>query len=265
MREPLGQRIIIEKVGGADGSIGVGRAARARPDGYTICLGIMDTHVLNGAFYSLPYDVLHDFVPIAALGSTSSVLLGRQSIPANDLGELLGWMKDHPNQASAGLNSISLRLLALVFQKQTATQFTVVPYRAGGELAKDFMAGQIDLSFGPVGALPRLPAGTFKAYAVTSDARLATAPDIPTFAEMGLPALSFSTWLGLFAPKGAPNDIIAKLNSAAIEALADPGYDPDFPIFGLRFSRASNRRPRRWPPCKRPMPRNGGRSLRSSG
>jgi tripartite-type tricarboxylate transporter receptor subunit TctC len=183
----------------------------------------MDTHVLNGAFYSLPYDELHDFVPIAALGSTSLVLRGRPSIPANDLGELLGWLKDHPNQASAGLNSISTRLLALAFQKQTATQFTVVPYRAGGDLLKDFMAGQIDLTFGPVAGLPLLPAGTFKAYAVTSDARLTTARDIPTFAEMGLPALSFSTWLGLFAPKGAPNDIIAKLNSAAIEAMADPG------------------------------------------
>jgi tripartite-type tricarboxylate transporter receptor subunit TctC len=222
MQERLGQRILIENVGGADGSIGVGRAARARPDGYTICLGLMDTHVLNGAFYSLPYDVLHDFAPVAALGSSSTVLLGRQSIPANDLGALLGWLKDHPNQASAGMNSISFRLLALAFQKQTATQFIIVPYRAGGELTKDFMAGQIDLSFGPVGILPRLPAGTFKAYAVTSEVRLATAPDIPTFAEMGLAALSFSEWFGLFAPKGVPNDIIARLNATTIEAIADP-------------------------------------------
>jgi tripartite-type tricarboxylate transporter receptor subunit TctC len=148
MREPLGQPVIIENIGGADGSIGVGRTARARPDGYTICLGIDGTFVLNGAFYSLPYDVLTDFAPISPLATGPIVFIARKTMPAQNLRELIAWLKAHPNQASAGMNTLGFRLEAARFQKQTGTQFTIVPYRAAGSLIADLVAGQIDLGLG---------------------------------------------------------------------------------------------------------------------
>ena len=222
MKDSLGQPIIIENVGGADGNIGVGRAAHARPDGHTIVLGSMSTHVLNGAFYSLQYDVLNDFAPIAAVATTPFVLVAKKSMPGRDLNELIVWMKANPNKASAAVPTGSVHLVTAFFQKETGTRFTHVPYRGGAQLAVDLVAGHIDLSFRGLDLLPLVRAGSLKAYAVTSDTRTALAPDIPTFGEMGLPALSFSTWFGLFAPKGTPSDIISKLNAAVIEAPADP-------------------------------------------
>jgi tripartite-type tricarboxylate transporter receptor subunit TctC len=222
MRVSLGQTIIIENVSGADGSIGTGRAARARPDGYTINLGLRADHVLNGAFYSLPFDVLNDFAPISPLLTSPLVLFARKTMPAKDLRELIAWLNANPDKASLGIVSIGIRLLALSFQKETGTHFALVPYRGIPPAMQDLLAGQIDLLFSAPDGLSLMRAGSIKAYAVTSDSRLAIAPDIPTFAEMGLPEFSGSAWLGLFAPKGTSNDIIGKLNAAAVEALADP-------------------------------------------
>jgi tripartite-type tricarboxylate transporter receptor subunit TctC len=236
MRGALGQPVIIENVGGADGSIGVGRAARAQPNGYTICLGNDTTFVLNGAFYSLPYDVLNDFVPISPLATGAVVIVARKTMPVENLSELIAWLKTHPNQASAGMNSLSFRLLAERLQKQTGAQFTIVPYRAAGSVIADLVAGQIDLAVGTLTThLPQLRTGSEKAYAVAGETRSALAPDIPTFAEMGFAALTYSNWYALFAPRGTPKDIIGKLNAAAVEGLADPaarsrlteiGYEP---------------------------------------
>jgi tripartite-type tricarboxylate transporter receptor subunit TctC len=220
LRGSLGQPVIIENVSGADGSIGTGRAARAKPDGYTIDLGSMSTHVLNGALYSLQYDVLNDFTPIFPLYRASYVLFARKTMPMKDLNELIAWLKANPGKASIGIPTVSFRLLSVLFQNQTGTQFTLVPYR--GLATPDLVAGHIDLAFGPLTELPLMRAGSIKAYAVTSDMRLASAPDIPTFGEMGLPDVSLTIWAGLFAPQGTPKDIIGKLNAAAVEALADP-------------------------------------------
>jgi tripartite-type tricarboxylate transporter receptor subunit TctC len=223
MRAPLGQRIVVENVGGADGSIGVGRAARAPPDGYTICLSIDGAFVLNGAFYSLPYDLLNDFAPIAPMVSGPIVLVARTTMPAKDVIELVAWLKAHPGEASAGMNTLGFHLLAARFQKETQTQFTIVPYRAAGAIVQDLVAGRIDLAIATMTThLSMIRAGSEKAYAVASAARAALMPDIPTFAEMGLPALTLANWYGLFAPRGTPNDVIGKLNAAAVEALADP-------------------------------------------
>jgi tripartite-type tricarboxylate transporter receptor subunit TctC len=222
MRRSLGQPVIIENVAGADGSIGTGRAARARADGYTIGLGVMSTHVLNGAFYSLPYDVLNDFAPIAPLSAVPAVFFARKTIPARDLNELIEWLKANPNKASAGIFSIAGRLLTTFFQKATETKFAIVPYRGGAPALQDLVAGQIDLFLAGVPAdLPLMRSGSIKAYAVTSVMRLAAAPEIPTVAELKLPALSFSTWVGLFAPKGTPGEIVARLNAAVVDALGD--------------------------------------------
>jgi tripartite-type tricarboxylate transporter receptor subunit TctC len=160
MGNSLAQPVIIENVTGADGSIGIGRAARARPDGYTIDLGILSTHVLNGAFYSLPYDVLNDFVPIVPLIRSALILVGRRTLPTKDLRELIEYLKANPNRATAGVQLVSLRLLGRYFQQQTATQFTLVPYRGTAPALQDLLAGQIDLLFaGPDSGLPHVQGG----------------------------------------------------------------------------------------------------------
>jgi tripartite-type tricarboxylate transporter receptor subunit TctC len=222
MRGPLGQSVIVENVGGAEGNIGTGRAARARPDGYTIDLGVMTTHVLNGALYSLPYDVLNDFAPISLAVTTFRVLFARKTMPADTVSELIAWLKANPNKAAAGFGATGPHLLSIAFRKETGTEFALVPYRGASPTMQDLVAGQIDLYFGPSEALPLARAGSIKAYAVTSSKRLAVAPNIPTFNELGLPALSHSEWYALFAPKGTPKDIVGRLNAAAVEALADP-------------------------------------------
>ena len=223
MQARLGQRIVVENVGGADGSLGVGRTARAPPDGYTVCLGIDGTFVLNGAFYSLPYDLLNDFAPIAPLATGPIVLVARTTMPAKDVIELVAWLKAHPGEASAGMNTLGFHLLAARFQKETQTQFTIVPYRAAGAIVQDVMAGRIDLAFATLTThMSMIRSGSEKAYAVASATRSALMPDLPTFAEVGLPALTYANWYGLFAPRGTPNEVVGKLNAAAVEALADP-------------------------------------------
>jgi tripartite-type tricarboxylate transporter receptor subunit TctC len=232
MKGSLGQPIIIENVTGADGSIGVGRAARAKPDGDTISIGNMSTHVLNGAWYSLQYDVLNAFAPISPLVTTPLVLIARKTIPAKDLRELIAWLKANPG-ASVGVPSVTFRLISAFFQKETGTQFTLVPYRGSAPARQDLVAGQIDLLFDQPDALALVRAGSIKAYAVTSDARVTLAPGIPTFAEIGLPALSWSGWYGFFAPRGTPKDVIDKLNAATEDALADPAVRSRLADLGL--------------------------------
>ena len=222
MAKSLGQPIIIENVSGADGTIGVSRAARAKPDGHVISLVTMSTFVLSSPLYSPPYDIFNDFAPIAPLATTPFVLFTRNSMPARDLNELIAWLKANPNKVSAGITTVGYRLLMTVFQKETGTQFTLVPYRGAASEMQDLVAGQIDLLFDSLVQLPLVRAGIIRAYGVTSSARMALAPNIPTFAEMGLSALSHTAWLGLFAPKGTPAGIISNLNAATMEALANP-------------------------------------------
>jgi tripartite-type tricarboxylate transporter receptor subunit TctC len=222
MRRSLGQPIIIENVSGANGSVGSSRLARARPDGYMIGQGNMSTHVLNGAFYSLPYDVINDFAPIALLYRTAPSVLGRKTLPANDLIELIAWLKANPNKSMAVV-SAGTRLLATLLQQQTGTHFTLVPYRGSAPAIQDLIAGQIDLSIDfPFTSGPLVRNGSIKGYVVTRDTRSEQAADIPTFAEMGFPALTYFEWTGLFAPRATPRDVISKLNAAVVEALADP-------------------------------------------
>jgi tripartite-type tricarboxylate transporter receptor subunit TctC len=168
MRGSLRQPIIIENVGGGDGSIGAGRAARARPDGYTIDLGYLGNHVLNGAFYPLQYDVLNDFAPILPLAASPQVLFARKTFPANDLNELIVWLKANPNKASAGISTVDHRITTAFFQKETGTRFTLVPYRGSAPAVQDLVAGQIDLLFNTLDRLPLVRTGGIKAYAVTS-------------------------------------------------------------------------------------------------
>jgi tripartite-type tricarboxylate transporter receptor subunit TctC len=234
MRGPLGQPIIIENVTGAEGSIGAGRVARARPDGYTITIGFLGSHVVNGAYYSLPYDAINDFAPISLLVTFPIVLFARKTMPAQSLNELIAWLKANPN-VSAGTFAAGQRLLCAFFRKETMTQFTLVPYRGEAAATQDLIAGQIDLLFSSPDSLPLARSGSIKAYAVTGDTRSVLAPEIPTMAEMGWPSVSYSTWFGFFAPKATPREIISRLNAAAVEALADPAVRSRFIDLGLEI------------------------------
>jgi len=226
MRVPLGQPVIIENVGGgANGSIGVGRVARAAPDGYTLGIGQWGTHVANGAVYALPYDLMKDFEPVALLSSNPLLILAKKAMPANDLTELIAWLKASPNKASQGIAGVGAigHVAGILFQNATGTRYQFVPYRGAAQVMQDLMAGEIDMNFdSPVNSLPQVRAGSAKAYAVTAKSRSASAPEIPTVDEAGLPGLYLSFWEAFWVPKGTPKDIIAKLNSAVVEALADP-------------------------------------------
>jgi len=235
MTKSLGQNVVIENVGGADGSVAAGRVARARPDGYTINLGSIGTQALNGAYYSLPYDVLKDFAPISLLVTIPVLFFARKTLPASNLSELIAWLKSNPNRASVGRASLPYHLVAALFQKETGTQFAIIPYRGGAPAVQDLLAGQIDLVISTPDKLPLVRDGSIKVFAVTSDTRIAAAPDVPTFVEMGLPALSYSDWTALFAPKGTPTAVVGKLNAAAVEALADPIVRSRLADLGFEF------------------------------
>jgi tripartite-type tricarboxylate transporter receptor subunit TctC len=225
MQTRLGQSVVVENVGGAGGSIGTGRVARATPDGYTFVLGIWNTHVANAVTYALDYDVVNDFTPIALCAAAPLVLVARKTIPANDLPGFIAWLKANPDKAtmaSIGVGSPD-QLLAVVMKKETGTRFTSVPYRGAGPAVQDVVAGHVDMAFlNTATTLPLVHAGSIKAFGVTSLKRIAVAPEIPTMDEAGLPGFSFSLWAALFAPHGTPSDIIDKLNAAAVGALHDP-------------------------------------------
>ena len=225
MREPLGQPVIIENVAGAAGNIGVGRVARALRDGQTLIFGNFATHVLNGAVYSLPYDLLNDFEPISLVATDSLLIVAKNAMVAKDLNELIAWLKANPDkasQATTGSGGVA-HVAGLLFQKQTGTRFPFVPYRGLGPAMQDLIAGQIDLMIDPVGnSLNHVRAGAIKVYAVTSENRMAAAPDIPTADEAGLPGFFMSNWQALFGPKGTPKDVIAKINAAVVTALDNP-------------------------------------------
>jgi tripartite-type tricarboxylate transporter receptor subunit TctC len=225
MRAVLGQPVIIENISGAAGNIGTGRVARAAPDGHTLVLGYWGTHVVNGAIYKLPYDVIRDFEPVARLPGQPLLVAAKKAMPANDMPQLIPWLRSNPNKASqgtAGTGSIG-HIAGLFFQRETGTRFQFVPYRGVAPIMQDLVAGQIDMAFPvPVTAMSQVRAGLIKAYAVTATSRLLIAPDIPTVDEAGVPGLHLSLWQGLWAPKGTPSHAIAKLNDSVVLVLADP-------------------------------------------
>jgi tripartite-type tricarboxylate transporter receptor subunit TctC len=223
MRSSLGQTVIIENVTGADGSIGVGRVARAAPDGYTLSIGQWSTHVLNGAAYTLAYDLLKDFEPVALLATNPEVIVTNTAVPAKDLAELIAWLKPNQGNVSVGMASMSHRVAAVYFQNSTGARFVLVPYRGAGPAMQDLVAHQIEMMFDQAAnSLPQLRNRTIKAYAVTARERLASAPDIPTVDEAGLPGFYIAVWTALWAPAGTSKAAVARLNAAVVEALASP-------------------------------------------
>jgi tripartite-type tricarboxylate transporter receptor subunit TctC len=225
MRIALGQPILIDNITGASGVIGVGRAARSDPDGYTVSVGNWPTHVVNGATFTLQYDLLHDFEPVALLSSNPYVVVGRNGLLAKNLQELIAALKANPERLTLGTAGIGSgqHVSGIYFQGATGTTLRFVPYRAGSsDIMKDLVGGHIDLTFDQaISALPYVRNGQIKAYAITASARLAAAPDIPAIDEAGVRGVYISTWSGLWVLKGTPRNVIQTLTNAAMEALAD--------------------------------------------
>jgi tripartite-type tricarboxylate transporter receptor subunit TctC len=225
MARSLGQQVIVENVSGAAGTIATGKVVHAAPDGYTLSIGHYGTHAVNELVYSLPYDLVQDFAPIALVASSPYLIVSSTTIPATDLKGLIGWLKANPDREVASMNGPGSagQLLALKFQNITGLHFRLVAYR-GGDAAStpDLLAGRLPMKFAqPADSLPRIRSGQMRAYAVTAKSRLSAAPDIPTTDEAGLPDFHVSVWHGLWVPKGTPQPVIAKLNTAVREALAD--------------------------------------------
>jgi tripartite-type tricarboxylate transporter receptor subunit TctC len=224
MRGSLGQPVIIENVPGANGSIGVGRLARASSDGYTFGFGGWPTNVVNGAIYKLSYDLISDFQPIALLTTQPYLIISRKSIPADDLNGLIAWLKSNPDRASAATQGPggASHVSGLLFQTLSGTRFQFVPYRGGSAAVQDLIAGQIDMMIASAGdAAEQVRAGTIKAHALTAESRLPAVPNVPTVDEAGLPGFYFSAWTALWAPARVSGEVIQRLNAAAANALAD--------------------------------------------
>jgi len=233
MRPLLGQPVIIENVGGAGGSIAVGRLARAAPDGHTIDIGQWDTHV-GSIIYPLTYDLQKDFEPIGLVSVNPQLMVAKKALPADDLKGLVAWMKANPGKITFVNQNAAAQVTGILFEQATGQKVQFIPYRGAGPAMTDLVSGQVDLLVvqGAV-ALPQVRGGTIKAIANLSPQRSASMPDIPTSDETGVPGLYMSGWFGFFAPKGTPKDIIAKLNSAMIQALADPAVRARFTELGL--------------------------------
>jgi len=225
MRGTLGQTIVIENVTGASGSLGVGRVARAAPDGYTLGIGQVSSNGFNGAVYQLPYDLLKDLAPVALLTTAPMWIIGKSALAADNVKDLVAWLKANPDKASmaaVGWGSAS-HVCGVYFQNQIGTRFTFVPYRGAAPANQDLVAGQIDL-FCPEASnsLPLLKGGKVKAFAVLSRHRWAAAPEVPTMDEAGLPGLYIPFWHGFFVAAGTPKEIVGRLNAAAVAAVTDP-------------------------------------------
>jgi len=225
MSAALGQTVFVENTAGAAGTIGVTRAARAAPDGYTVLWGMWGTNVANGAIYNLDFDLINDFEPIALVATQPFLIDARKTLPPGNLKELVAWLKQNGDKTTMGNSGVGSpsHVAGVLMQNMVGVKWQMVSYRSAGLATQDLLAGTIDILLDtPAVSLPHVKSGDLKTYGVTAKTRLATAPDIPTTDEAGLPGYYFYFWHALWAPKGTPKDIIAKLNAAVQTTLADP-------------------------------------------
>ena len=225
MSNILHQPVVVENVAGAAGTIGVTRAERSAPDGYTILWGMWGTNVANGAIYDLGFDLLNDFEPVALAATQPFLIDARKTMPANNLKELIAWLKENSAKTTMGTSGVGSpsHVAGVLMENMLGLHWQMISYRSAGLATNDLLAGITDLQLDtPAVSLPHVKSGALKAYAVTAKKRIAVAPEIPTTDEAGMPGYYFSFWHALWAPKGTPKDIVAKLSAAAMAALADP-------------------------------------------
>jgi tripartite-type tricarboxylate transporter receptor subunit TctC len=238
MKTVLGQAILIENVTGAGGSIGVGRVVHATPDGYTVGFGHLGTHVANGAVYKLPYDLVTDLEPVVLLPSNPMIIVSTNAVPAKSLAELIAWLKARPTPATAGTAGAGSgsHIAGLYFENTAGIKLQYVPYRGTAPALNDLVAGQIDVMIDQTSnSITQVRAGTIRAYAVTGDKRVESAPDIPTTDEAGLPAFHMTLWSGFWVPRSTPPEVVARLNAAAIDALNDSEVRKKLENLGLQM------------------------------
>ncbi len=246
MRPILGQAIVIENVGGAAGSLGVGRAVRSAADGYTLSIGTSTTHMLTGGLYALQFELLKDLEPVIQIGSEPLLIVGKKAFPADDLKGLIGWLKAHPDKASVGIAGVGAtgHLTGIALQRETGTSFQFVPYRGNGPAMQDLLSGQIDFMIEPSSNFRSLlAAGSVKPFAITGRTRLKSSPDIPTADEAGLPGFVTTLWYGLWVPKDTPKEIVAKLNATMVQVLADPLVQKRFEELGIEITQLAQQSP----------------------
>ena len=238
MRTTLGQNLVIENVTGAAGSLGVGRVVRAAPDGYTVSIGHLGTHVANGAIYRLGYDLVADLEPVVLLPSNPMIIVSRNAVPAKTLKELIEWLKAKPTPATAGTAGAGSgsHIAGLYFENVTGIKLQYVPYRGTAPALTDLVAGQIDIIIDQTSnSIAQVRAGTIRAYAVTDDKRVESASDVPSTDEAGLSGFHMTLWSGLWVPKDTPKEIVARLNAAAVDAMNDPAVRKKFEDLGLQM------------------------------
>ena len=237
MQRSLGQSVVIENVAGAAGSVGAGRVARATPDGYTLLIGPgLSTNVINPAIYNLDYNTVTDFEPVALLCFVPNMLVSRQDVPADDLKGLVAWLKADPDKALQGTSGVGSlgHLAGIIFQKATGTSYQFIPYRGLGPAMQDLVAGRVDLMIDvPINSLPYVRDGKLKAYAILGEQRVTIAPEVPTADEAGVPGVHLQNWYSIYAPKGTPKDVVARLNAACVETLADQALRDRLAGFGF--------------------------------
>ena len=246
MRHELGQPIIAENVSGAGGSLALRRLASSAPDGYTIGVGNWSAHVVNGAIYNLTYDLKTDFAPIALLAVAPQIVLSRKDLPANDLNGLIAWMKANRGKVTIGTAGVGTppHICAVFFLNLTGTEAQLVPYRGGAPAVQDLVAGQLDITISDtISSVPQVRAEKLKAYAITSSARIAALPDVPSADEAGLPAFHVAVWNGFWLPKGTPKDVSAKLSGAVMDALADTTVRKRLTDLGLEIPATAEQTP----------------------
>jgi tripartite-type tricarboxylate transporter receptor subunit TctC len=244
MRASLGQTVVVENVGGAGGSIAVGKVARAAPDGYTIDIGQWDTHVGNGVVYNLAYDLQKDFEPIGLISINPQVIIGRKTLPADDLKGLVAWMRANPGKATFVNQNAAAQTAGTLMKQLAGVDFLFVPYRGAGPAMQDILAGNVDLLVvQAAAALPQVRAGTVKIFAQMAPKRSPAIADVPTVDEGGVSGWYMPGWFGLWGPRGMPKEAIAKLNAAMVAALADPATQKRFVDLGLDIASREQQTP----------------------